>query len=447
MSTMQALSLIIFVGVLVVAVWRRMNVGLVAFAAAFLVAGIGGVNVDTLFRAFPGKLAVLVIGVTLLFSHAQRSGAISWLTTSVLRGVGPRRWLIPWIGFVLAAILGTIGGLPAAVVAIVIPIVASLAKVYRLNYFMMAIITNWAAIAAGMSPLSPSGALLRTITDQAHVSYSPWMLYGIIMALFTVFSMVVFVALGGTKLSAPAQVTDQRQGSQPVGAFRGAQHGSATEDVDGSVAAILDSNGAPSSDDRSPYQIAALAALAALVIVVVGFKFDVGLTALSLGFLLQVIFRPPEREIIEGVAWSVVLLLAGLLVYLSLLSQLGTLDAIEHGLKGIGAPVLTLLALAYVTALFSNMDSSTVVVLGVMAPIGITLTNGSLAEVVSVLVVVATSIAVISMSPVHIDGSLIIANTPNRDEPQLFRRLISLSLVVSLIVPGVVSIYPILASA
>ncbi len=126
MTALQTLSLVVFVGVLVVSVWRRINVGLVAFPAAFLVAAIGGISAKTILTAFPGELSVLIIGITLLFAHAQRSGAISWLTDAALRPVGSRRWMVPWVGFILAAVLGTIGGLPAAVVAIVIPIVSGL---------------------------------------------------------------------------------------------------------------------------------------------------------------------------------------------------------------------------------------------------------------------------------------------------------------------------------
>lgn len=200
------------------------------------------------------------------------------------------------------------------------------------------------------------------------------------------------------------------------------------------------SGGAPGSS----YRLASLIALLVLVVVVVGLKLDIGLTALALAFVLQAVFRPPENEIFRGVAWSVVLLLAGLLIYLDLLSKLGTLHSIQHGLHTIGSPVITLLALAYITALFSNMDSSTIVVLGVMAPIGLSLTNGSLSEVLAVLVVVATATAVISMSPVHIDGSLIIANTPDNDEPRLFRKLIYLSVIVTIVVPVAIAIYPIL---
>jgi len=438
MTALQTLSLVVFVGVLVVSVWRRINVGLVAFPAAFFVAAIGGISAKTILTAFPGELSVLIIGITLLFAHAQRSGAISWLTDAALRPVGSRRWMVPWVGFILAAVLGTIGGLPAAVVAIVIPIVSGLAKSYRINYFMMAVMANWAAIAAGMSPLSPAGALFHTLADRAHLYYSPWGLYGIVMGVHAVAAFIVFFAFGGARLGGGdegAKVKTVRS--------REAAQSSREEGAAGVGAARRDAFG----DKTSAYQRASLLALAVLVVTVVVFHFDVGLTALSLALLLQIGFRPPEKEMLSHVAWSVVLLLAGLLIYLNVLAKLGTLQSIQHALLGIGSPVVAVLVLAYVTALFSNLDSSTIVVLGVMAPIGLSITNGSPAEVLAVLVTVATATAIISMSPVHIDGSLIIANTPNNDEPELFRRLIYLAVIVTIVVPGVMAIYPIAVGA
>ena len=462
MTTIQVLSLAIFAGILLVSVGFRINIGVVALPAAFLLSSLAGIGVKEVLAAFPGDLVILIIGITFLFAHVQRSGAIGWSIEFVVRLVGPRRWLIPWVGFGLAAILGTIGGLPAAVVAIVIPIVAELARTYRISYLMMAVMANWAAIAAGMSPLSPAGALLRTLARHAHLAYSPWALYGIVMAVHTVAAIIVFGVFSGARRRRKVFIAGRQEvalgayaGADPGGAPAAPMHGAvvaadagpgpvnrAPAGRDGATVAAT-ARRSRSGDARPPYRIASLGALVILAVAAVGFNADIGLTALSLALLLQVIFRPPEKEMLDNVAWSVVLLLAGLLIYLDLLQKLGTLHSVENVLHGISNPVVAILVLVYVTALFSNMDSSTIVVLGVMAPIGLAISGGSTAAVLAVLVAVATAVAVISVSPVHINGSLIIANTPDKDEHQLFRRLIYLTAVVSLAVPVLIAVYPI----
>lgn len=446
MTDFQIVSLVVFAGIIGVSIIFKVNVGIVAFPVAYLVAFIGGIGVTKLLSSFPADLVLLIIGVTLLFAHVQYSGAIDWMIRSIMRVIGPRRWPIPWIGFVLAAILGTVGGLPAAVVAIVIPIVAKIAKTHQINYFMMAVITNWAAIAAGMSPLSPAGALLVTLTRNMHLPYSPWALYGIVMAVNFIVSIIIFLAFGGARVwrkkgTLELATTDIAIATTeiPAEADRGISNDRPREDAD-QVATASATSG---HHTVTPYQIASLSALVALVVTVVGFGFDIGLTALGLAVILQIIFRPPEKEMLNRITWPVVLLLAGLLTYLAVLEQLGAVHSLEVILRGITPFSIALLALAYVTVLISNVDSSTVVVLGALVPVGLAIAGHSEMAVLAVLAMVATVTAIVSMSPVHIDGSLIIANTPNDDGDQLYRKLIYLTIGITIVMPGLMAIYPI----
>jgi di/tricarboxylate transporter len=297
-----------------------------------------------------------------------------------------------------------------------------------------------------MSPLSPAGALFRTLAQRAHLPYSPWALYGIVMGIHAIAALIAFLVLGGARAGPRAGDSGQPRAESGGGgtASRTANAGGVQEQRATGVGAA---HRASFNNSRRVYLVASLVSVGLLVIAAVGFRFDIGLTALSLALLLQVFFRPPEKEMLAQVAWSVVLLLAGLLIYLNLLEKIGTLQSIQNALNGIRSPLVTMLALSYITALLSNVDSSTLVVLGAMAPIGLAISSGSASAVLAVLVTVATATAIISMSPVHIDGSLIIANTPNNDEPQLFRRLIYLSVAISIVAPGLIAVYPILAGA
>lgn len=58
-----------------------------------------------------------------------------------------------------------------------------------------------------------------------------------------------------------------------------------------------------------------------------------------------------------------------LLTYLGLIKQIGTMDVIQQVLSGITIPALLVLMLAYITALLCNIESSTIGVLTLMAPI------------------------------------------------------------------------------
>lgn len=76
MTAVQTTSLVLLALVLVIAIWRRINIGLLALAAAFVLVLLAGVDPKVMYAKFPGDLFVLIAGVSLLFAHLERSGAV-----------------------------------------------------------------------------------------------------------------------------------------------------------------------------------------------------------------------------------------------------------------------------------------------------------------------------------------------------------------------------------
>ena len=170
--------------------WRHVNIGTIGLVGALVLTTVGGVKVADAFSFFPTSLIVLIIGVTMLFAHAERSGAVTWLVDRAFRLIRGRAALIPWIGFVVGAALATMGAFPTAPISLLLPILALLAMRHRLSYPLLAVICVLGSNAAGLSPLSPAGATVLTICRKQGVHYSPWLLYAIVMLLH-----VVLVAL------------------------------------------------------------------------------------------------------------------------------------------------------------------------------------------------------------------------------------------------------------
>ncbi|AFA75465.1 putative dicarboxylate carrier protein [Gordonia polyisoprenivorans VH2] len=436
MTPTQVASLVVLAGILVISILRKVNIGIVALAATLVMITATHTDVTKTLSKFPASLVILIIGVTLLFAHAERSGAINWLVGHALRWIGNRHWLIPWGGFFLGAALSTIGAFPTAPISLLLPILAKISRSHRLNYLPMAVVCVLGSNAAGLSPLSPAGALIQTLIRNAGLTYSPWELYGVVMLMHIVIAAAILVFVGvrqDTKVPVPVLTSGS---------------GLLTDDVSDSAqpspadAAPADAGVRPACAQR--YLYASLASLIAFVIITVAFKLDVGLTAVTLAFLLQIVFRPPEKELLSKVPWNVVLLLGGLVIYLSLLDTLGTIKAIESALAGIGSAALLILVVSYTTGLISNMESSTLGVLGVMVPVALTVAGHSPTGVTAVLVAVVMSGAVVVMSPLHIAGALIIANTPDNNADQVFRRLLIWSVVLTIVIPGIAALYPIL---
>lgn len=414
MTVAQVLSLVLLAAVLVIAIWRRANIGVLALAAAFVLVPVAHADVDTMYTAFPGDLVVLIAGVSLLFGHLERSGALSWLVGVVFRAVGSRIVLLPWACFTLAATFSTVGAFSTAPIALLVPIIARVASTYPRTFYLMELSAIIGANSAGLSPLNPTGAVVTTAAAKANVEYHHWALWASSMVV----AIVVVAAL---------QLIDRlrdRRGAPPK------------------AWPAYDAPPPQSATVMPSYRLAAGAALLAFVVSVVGFDTDVGLTAMVLTVLLQLVFRADEAAMVRSVPWHSILLLAGLLTYLGLMQQIGTMHAIQHTLTHLDNRALLILVLAYLTALLCNIESSTLGVLGLMMPIVFSL-FGSSPQLVWILAAVAVPAALMVMNPIHVAGTLIIANSREQDQPRLFRSLLGLAVSLAAITPGLLSLIPI----
>ncbi|WP_338836713.1 SLC13 family permease [Gordonia polyisoprenivorans] len=90
MTPTQVASLVVLAGILVISILRKVNIGIVALAATLLMTTATHTDATKTLSKFPASLVILIIGVTLLFAHAERSGAINWLVEHALRWIGNR---------------------------------------------------------------------------------------------------------------------------------------------------------------------------------------------------------------------------------------------------------------------------------------------------------------------------------------------------------------------
>jgi Na+/H+ antiporter NhaD/arsenite permease-like protein len=408
-----ALAVVLFVAILAISLWRGVNLGITSGAAVLILASAASMSSQQVLSAFPGDLCVLIVGVSLLFSHAQESGAIDRLITMCTNLIGDRSHIVPWVGFALGAVLTTVGGFPSAIMALVVPLMAKLAVAYRTNYVAVSVATVLGAISGGFSPLSPCGALIRTLTGKAHLYYSPWGLWAIVVSGHLVISALVVVF------------------------YR--------KDLFASHPRPLDANAAPEQIEPEPtktarvevrYQWACAVSLIVLTISSILTNINAGLVAVGLAFLLQVLFRPDEATILGRVPWSIVVLVAGLLLYLGAAEKAGVFNVLKNALLSLSGPVWGVAALTYFTAILSNVESSTVVIVGVAVPLCISLCSHGGIPLFLGLVAVSMAAATPVMSPVHVGGALILGNAAE-DKGRVTKTLLSWAFAVSVLVPAI----------
>ena len=84
----ELISILALAAMFVVATLLSINMGLLAFAAAFLVGTLaGGLTTDEILAGFPGQIFVVLVGITYLFAIAKANGTIDWLIRLAVRAV------------------------------------------------------------------------------------------------------------------------------------------------------------------------------------------------------------------------------------------------------------------------------------------------------------------------------------------------------------------------
>ena len=128
MTTLQILALIWLALVFAVSLWQHINLGLIMIPAAFVLAEIAGVPVKSLYAGSPTKLVLLVLGVAFLWNHVEESGLADIFVTAMVRAARGRAFLLPWVMAFLTAVICAVGALPAAALAITIPVAMEIAR-------------------------------------------------------------------------------------------------------------------------------------------------------------------------------------------------------------------------------------------------------------------------------------------------------------------------------
>lgn len=410
MSFVQVLSLLLLLCCLLIAVWRRINIGVLGLSATFVIALLSHTPAAEVYKSFPGKIFSLIVGVSLLFAHLERSGAIRTLTNAVFRLIGPHRWLVPWAAFCIAVALSTAGAFSTATISLLVPVVGALSIRDPRNFFVSEMGVVIGANLAGLSPLNPTGATVREALNRTHTDYPVWGLWliAVLFAVAAVLSLQLF------------QKALLRAGRGPIIMGKSAEEAGEQE-----VTAA-----------NHVYSLVSWLGLAAFILGVVVFGTDVGLTAFAIALVLQLLFRPSEKSLLSHIPWNAVLLLCGLLTYLGLIQQIGTMDVVQDWLGGVSSVVALIFIIAYTAAVLSNIESSTLGVLTLLAPIlGATIGSGS--HVLWAVAAMCVPAALTVMNPVHVAGTLIIANAAEEEQSRAFPRLFATAVTLSLIAPAI----------
>ena len=406
MTATQIIPLVILVVMFVVATKWPLNIGVMGLVASF---GVGyfmlGMTDKEILADFPANIVITIIGVTYFFSMAQRNGTIDIIVQTCVRLVRGKTLLLPWVFFLMAAALTALGTFSPAAVALLAPAAIGLAYESRIHPVLMGAFIINGAHAGGFSPLSVAGVLVHDIALDNGFPISQGALFAASFALnliLSILTVILFALLG--KL---------RDGE-------GGQH------------ADLDT--ARTSRPHGQ-QILTLALIGVMLVCTLGFHMPIGFVALSAGLLLALVNIKEHRTFIGGISWSTVLLVAGMITYVSLLQHVGVIDTLAEQALALGAPLLVALVLCYVIGVGSAFASSTALLTAFIPLAGPLLATSSLSAsgTVAALAIAAT---VVDVSPFSTDGALVVANARENDRQRVYKQLMIYAGAVVLVAPA-----------
>lgn len=349
-----------------------------------------------------------LVGITFLFAMAEKNGSVDQLVHGAARLVGHHALAMPWLVFVVAAILTSVGALGPAAVAIIAPIALRFAAHHRINPLLMGLMTIHGAQAGGFSPISIYGGITNQVVERAGLVGDPTFLFLASLLFNAAIAIVIFFLFGGARLA--------RAG------------GGAGDDVEPAMAR---SAADPALHRERLFTFIGLGALAVGALL---FDLHIGFMAISVAAVLAIIAPRSQAGAVQSVSWPTILLICGIITYISVMEKVGTVAYVGHAITMISLPLIAALMLCYMGGVISAFASS-VALLGIIIPLAVPFLAEGHVAMVPTVAAIAISTTIVDTSPFSTNGALVVANAEAETRNRVFRQLLAYSAVITLVGP------------
>ena len=404
--SLPVLSILAFAIAIIVSCVSEINVGFLAVTLAFLVGvGFGGMRVAEVTAGFPSALFLILTGVTLFFSQASVNGTLDALARRSVKLARGNVGMIPVIFFFLAAGLASIGAGNIATTAMLAPVAMAVAGRIGVSGFLMTVVVCTGANAGALSPFAPTGVIANGLLARINITGQEWPTYFNNLIAEGFVGLAGYFVFGGYKLFSKSS-------------------GHAADEY------LL-----AKEEPLTWNQQLTIALIAALLVAVSFFGIDVGMGAFIAAAILTLFRAADESAAMKVIPWSVIVMVCGVTVLISILERKGGMDLFTTILARFSTESSVTGVIAFVTGLISVYSSSSGVVLPAFLP-----TIPGLIEKIGGgdPLAIASSINVgahlVDVSPLSTLGALCIANAAaGEDRRALFNKLMAWGLSMSVV--------------
>ena len=439
---LELIPILALVAMFVAATLLPINMGTLGFVAAFLVGTIWvGMSTDDIIAGFPSELFLTLVGVTYLFAIAQNNGTVDLMIRGAVHLVRGRVAFIPWVMFGITGLLTAFGALGPAAVAVIAPIALGFAKQYRINALLMGMMVIHGAQAGGFSPISIYGVTVNNIVAKAELMNSPLTLFLGSLVFNAAIGVLLFVFLGGRSLIGRSVHDDTDTDADGSGG------GSPQPDI--AVATSAGNGGAATATLAAPEtnkplptksvtfdQVLTLIGLGALAVFSLGLDLDIGFVSMTVAAVLALASPKAQKGAVSQISWSTILLIGGVLTFVGVLQEAGSVEWVGNGVAALGMPLLVALLLCYLGGIVSAFASSTAI-LGATIPLAVPLLLAGEVSPIGVVVALAISSTIVDVSPFSTNGALVLANAQGIDRDRFYKQILKYSALVVAIGPAI----------
>ena len=272
------LSLAALVLVIIVSCTSTVNPGFLSIALAWVIgvylAPFWGRKfaIGEVLAGFPTDLFLTLVGVTFLFTLARDNGTLDQVVRVALRGCRGNTGLIPLAFFGLSLGVASIGAGNIAAAALIAPLAMVVAERARISPFLMTLMVAHGCVAGALSPIAPTGIIANGLMSRMGLSGFERQNYLYNLFANTLAAGVAFLIFGGWRLFSQSHDDGQTDGGSPA-----------------------------STQAMTPRHWVTLAAIASLVVGVVGFQVHVGMGAFVVAVILT-LARHHQRQTCGRVA-------------------------------------------------------------------------------------------------------------------------------------------------
>lgn len=398
----DVISLILFIAVILLAFFRKVNVGVVALTAGVIAVRIFGLNDKALIGGISASMFTTLVGITLLFAAVTQTGALDLLARKIIALAGNRMWIIPIAVYIAGFIVAGVGPGAIPALAIIPALAAVIAVEVGFDPIMLVLIGESGLMAGRMTPITPEAAIITAAAAEAGIEG----VMGTVLLCQTlvtiIYSLIMWFLFKGYKIKTPLKPIERT-----------------------------------AIEKFNNKQVIALAGIVLMMVMLIFFNVNIGLAAFFVAGILFLFGVADDGKAIKALPWSTIVMVLAVGALLDIVNDMGGIDLLSAGMssimtKGTATPIMGISA-----GLLSLVSSALGVVYPTMMPMcaGIAEQVGGV-NPVALMAAVGAGGSLAGISPLSTGGALAIAALgtaiPNLTKEEENKRFVQLFIMAGI---------------